>query len=76
MDINAIGADSAKPNTEALQCTTDLRSCCRMSFNVESLQGDWYYPGPKRSRVHGVEFVGLPFSEQEEKIMEQSICFV
>ena len=62
VNLTAIGTDSANANSEALQCITDLRPCCRQEYidGIESqmLTGEWYYPNG--SRVHGAEIVA-PF---------------
>lgn len=60
VDINTIGTNSSAPSTEALQCNTELRPCCRMPYQAETLKGEWYYPGPN-NRVDGAEVTGLPF---------------
>ena len=48
VDLNTVGSDSN--NADAIQCHTDLSTCCSMDQGPD--RGDWYFPNGNR----------LPFS--------------
>ena len=49
--ISEIGTELTNSTSEALQCITDLRPCCRQSETSaiqQMLMGEWYYPDGTR----------------------------
>ena len=49
--ISEIGTELTNSTSEALQCITDLRPCCRQSEASaiqQMLMGEWYYPDGTR----------------------------